>query len=125
MTEHLQSDQAAVVADFTRLMVHEPDEEAMAWMTAEILQVPPVIGSTILLDQTLRDYRDFLPQVDVPALVLFGEDDKLTSPRAGEDIAARIPGSRLRTFPASSHCPFWEESEAFDDAFAAFAAQLR
>jgi hypothetical protein len=65
MTEQLQSDQAAVVADFTRLMVHEPDEETTAWMTAEILQVPPVIGSTILLDQTLRDYRDFLPQIDV------------------------------------------------------------
>ena len=122
--EQLQSDQAAVVADFTRLMVHEPDEDTMAWMTAEILQVPPVIGSTILLDQTLRDYRDFLPQIDVPTLVLFGEDDKLTSPRAGEYIAARIPGSRLRTFPASSHCPFWEESEAFNDAVAAFAAEL-
>jgi non-heme chloroperoxidase len=62
----------------------------------------------------------------VPTLALFGEHDKLTSPRAGEYIAAaRIPGSRLQTFPASSHCPFWEESEAFNDAVAAFAAELR
>ncbi len=123
--EQLQLDQAAAVAEFARLMVHQPDEETLAWMTAEILRVPPVIASTILLDQTLRDYRDFLPQVDVPALVLFGEDDKLTSPRAGEYIAGRIPGSRFRTFPASSHCPFWEESDAFNDAVAAFAAELR
>jgi pimeloyl-ACP methyl ester carboxylesterase len=102
-------------------MLHDPDPEALKWMTAEILQVPPVIGSTILLDQTLRDYREFLPQVDVPTLVLFGEDDKLTSPRAGQYIADQIPGARLQTFPNASHCPFWEESDAFNSAVAAFA----
>ncbi len=125
MNEQVQQDQAAVVAEFTQLMLHKPDEETLAWMAAEILKVPPVIASTILLDQTLRDYRDFLPQIDVPALVLFGEDDKLTSPRAGEYIAERIPDSRLRTFAASSHCPFWEEADAFNEALAAFAADLR
>jgi pimeloyl-ACP methyl ester carboxylesterase len=101
-----------------------PDAEALAWMTAEILRVPPVIASTILLDQTLRDYRDFLPRIDVPTLVAFGEDDKLTSPRAGAYIAERIPGARLRTFAESSHCPFWEESEAFNEMIAGFAAAL-
>lgn len=125
MNEQLQLDQAAVVNEFTHLMLHKPDEQTLEWMAAEILQVPPAIASTILLDQTLRDYRDFLPQIDVPALVLFGEDDKLTSPRAGEYIAGRIPGGRLQTFGSSSHCPFWEESEAFNEAVAAFAAELR
>lgn len=124
MNEQLQTDQAALVAEFCQLMLHEPDEATMAWMTREILQVPPVIASTILTDQTLRDYRDFLPQITVPTLVLFGEDDKLTSPRAGRYIADRIPGSRLCTFPASSHCPFWEESVAFNDAVAAFATEV-
>jgi pimeloyl-ACP methyl ester carboxylesterase len=123
--EQLQLDQATTVAGFARLMLHKPDDEALAWMTAEILRVPPVIASTILVDQTLRDYRDFLPGIDVPTLVLFGEDDKLTSPRAGAYIAERIPGARLRTFGESSHCPFWEESEAFNAAVAGFAAALR
>jgi non-heme chloroperoxidase len=124
MNEQLQLDQAAVVDEFTQLMLHDPDAEAQKWMAAEILQVPPVIASTILIDQTLRDYREFLPQIDVPTLVLFGEDDKLTSPRAGAYIADRVPGARLQTFPASSHCPFWEESQAFNEAVAAFAAEL-
>jgi pimeloyl-ACP methyl ester carboxylesterase len=104
-------------------MLHKPDEETLQWMAAEILLVPPAIASTILLDQTLRDYRSFLPQIDVPALVLFGEDDKLTSPLAGAYIADRIAGSRLQTFAESSHCPFWEESDAFNDAIATFAAE--
>jgi pimeloyl-ACP methyl ester carboxylesterase len=124
MNEQLQLDQAGLVAEFTELMLHEPDEPTQAWMSAEILQVPPVIASTILTDQTLRDYREFLPQIGVPALVLFGEDDKLTSPKAGRYIASRIPGARLQTFAGSSHCPFWEESEAFNSAVAAFAAEV-
>jgi|HubBroStandDraft_6_1064221.scaffolds.fasta_scaffold100773_3 non-heme chloroperoxidase len=124
MNEQLQLDQPAVVDEFTGLMLHAPDEAARAWMAAEILQVPPVIASTILLDQTLRDYRDFLPRIGVPALVLFGMDDKLTSPKAGEYIAGRIPGARLQTFASSSHCPFWEESGPFNEAVAAFAAGL-
>jgi len=124
MNEQLQLDQPALVSEFTQLMLHEPDEATLAWMATEILRVPPVIASTILLDQTLRDYREFLPRIDVPALVLFGEDDKLTSPKAGEYIAGRIPGARLQTFANSSHCPFWEESGPFNEAVAAFAAGL-
>jgi pimeloyl-ACP methyl ester carboxylesterase len=124
MNEQLQLDQAAIVAEFTELMLHAPDEPTMAWMGQEIMRVPPVIASTILVDQTLRDYREFLPQIDVPTLVLFGEDDKFTNPRAGQYIADRIPGARLQTFAHSSHCPFWEESDAFNRAVAEFAEKV-
>ncbi len=124
MNEQLQTDQAGLVAEFTQLMLHKADEAAQQWMAAEILRVPPVIASTILMDQSLRDYRAFLPQIEVPALVLFGEDDKLTSPRAGEYIAGQIRGARLRTFPQSSHCPFWEEPDDFNAAVAEFVTGL-
>jgi pimeloyl-ACP methyl ester carboxylesterase len=33
-------------------------------------------------------------------------------------------GARLQTFPGSSHCPFWEEADAFNAAVAAFAAEV-
>lgn len=124
MNEQLQLNQRALAEELARLMLHKPDEEATEWMTAEILRVPPAIASTILVDQTLRDYRQFLPEVAVPTLVLFGEDDKLTSPRAGQYIAERVPEAQLRTFAESSHCPFWEESEEFNQAVAEFAGSL-
>jgi non-heme chloroperoxidase len=124
MNEQIQNDQAAVVEELTGLMLHRPDEQTISWMRSEILQVPPVIASTILVDQTLRDYREFLPQINVPTLVLFGEDDKLSSPRAGEYIASRVPGASLRTFPESSHCPLWYESDSFNHAIADFATGL-
>lgn len=112
------------MAEFTQVMLHEEDKAAQDWMAAEILRVPPAIASTILMDQSLRDYRELLPQIEVPALVLFGEDDRLTSPRAGKYIASQIPGARLRTFPNSSHCPFWEEPADFNAAVAGFLAGL-
>ena len=80
--------------------------------------------SGVIPRDALRDYREFLPQIGVPTLVLFGEDDKLTSPKAGRYIADRVPGARLQTFPGSSHCPFWEEADAFNQAVAAFAAEV-
>jgi pimeloyl-ACP methyl ester carboxylesterase len=44
-----------------------------------------------------------LEQITVPALVLHGEGDPLIRPRAAHDIAAAIPGSKLRTFPGVGH----------------------
>src|SRR5262249_52305239 len=41
MNEQLQLDQAAVVNEFTQLMLHRPDRQTLEWMAAEILQVPP------------------------------------------------------------------------------------
>ena len=124
MNEQIQTNHAGLVSEFAQLMVHEPDPDTVAWMTTEILQVPPAIASAILVGQTLRDFRDFPPQIEVPALVLFGEDDMLTSPRAGQYIAAAIPKARLQTFPNSSHCPFWEEAPAFNQAVESFLDDL-
>ncbi len=124
MCEQIQTGQAGLVSEFVQLMLHQPDADTVAWMRAEILQVPPAIAGAILVDQTLRDYREFLPQIQVPALVLFGEDDKLTSPRAGQYIADSIPQATLHTFPNSSHCPFWEEAGRFNRAVTEFADEL-
>jgi non-heme chloroperoxidase len=124
MSEQMQTDQRTAVFEFTPQMLHQADDDTVAWMTAEILQVPPAIASTILFDQVLRDYRDFLPQIEVPALVLFGEDEARTRVRAGRYLADKIPNARFRTFPNSGHCPFWEESAAFNQAVAAFADEV-
>ena len=112
----------AVAEELAHLMVHEPSEETTAWVVEEILQCPPAVASTILVNQTLRDYRSFLPEIRVPTMVFFGGDDKMTSPRAGEWMASQIPGATLAVFERSSHIPFYEEAEAFNEALDAFVA---
>lgn len=122
--QQIQTDQRGLAQAFAELMVHDPAAETIQWMVDEILKVPPAIASTILLDQTLRDYRPFLPEIRVPTLVLFGADPKLTNPAAGEYIARQVPKARFHLFSHSSHCPFYEEAGAFNQEVEAFAAEL-
>lgn len=124
MVEGLQLDQRAVAEEFAGLMQHEPTEEDTAWMVEEIMRVPPVIATSILVNQTLQDYRPFLPEIAVPTLVAFGRDPKLTPPEAGEYIAGQISGATLRIFESSSHVPFHEEPEAFNAALEDFLGDL-
>ena len=78
----------------------------------------------MLTDEALRDYREFLSQITVPTLVIFGEDDRFYGPKVAQYIARRVPGSRLRMLPRSGHCPFWEQSDAFNNAVAEFVAEV-
>lgn len=122
--EEIQMRLAEVASVWAGLMLHDPSPDDASLLAGEIAKVPPAIGCTILVDQTLRDYRSFLPDIRVPTLVAFGGDDRATSPEAGRWMAERIPGARFRVFEASSHCPFFEEPEAFDAALEAFVAEL-
>ena len=120
----LQMAPAAVAEELANLMQHVPDAETTEWMIEEITRCPPAIASTILVNQTLRDYRPLLPDIAVPTAVFFGADDKMTSPRAGEWIASAIPGATFTAFEGSSHVPFHEVPDAFGEALDAFLARL-
>jgi proline iminopeptidase len=57
-------------------------------------------------------------------LVLFGRDDQVTSPLAGTYIAGRIPGAQLCIFERSSHCPFYEEADLFNEVLGCFLSEV-
>ncbi len=118
-------DQHAVADEFAGLMLHTDLTETKAWMIDEITKVPPVIATSILVNQTIQDYRPFFAEVHIPTLVLFGRDNKLTPPEAGEYIAGQISGAKLQIFEHSSHVPFIEEADAFNEALKAFVDSLK
>ena len=105
-------------------MLHNETPEAKAWMVEEMTQVPAAIASTILVNQTFQDYRTFSAEVHIPTLVLFGRDNKMTPPEAGEYIASQIAGAKLQIFEHSSHVPFYEEADAFNEVVRAFVDQV-
>ncbi len=121
--EGLQLDQQAIAEEFHELMVHEPSA-ATHWMVEEIMRVPAAIATSILVNQTLQDYRPLLPTITTPSLVLFGRDPKLTSPEAGQYTANEIPHARFEVFEESSHCPFYEEAARFNQVVEEFVASL-
>lgn len=65
--------------------------------------------------------EDRLPKIDVPALILVGDRDIVTLPRASEHIDAKAPNSRLAVLPGGNHMAFMENHAACNAAIAAFA----
>jgi pimeloyl-ACP methyl ester carboxylesterase len=54
------------------------------------------------------DVRDQLALLDVPTLVLWGEDDQMVSGRRVESLARRIPGAQFEKIPDVGHMLFQE-----------------
>jgi pimeloyl-ACP methyl ester carboxylesterase/class 3 adenylate cyclase len=58
------------------------------------------------------DVRAVLPTLHVPTLVLHRHGDRVVNRRAGEELAAQIPGARYVELPGIDHLPWAGDSEA-------------
>src|SRR6185312_14265367 len=58
------------------------------------------------------DVRAVLPTIHVPTLVLHRRGDRVVNWRAGEELAARIPGARYVELPGIDHLPWAGDSES-------------
>ncbi len=125
LNEGVQSDRETLIRHFIPLMFKDDvAPEDVEWMAAEMAAPPAGVASAILVDQTLRDYRNDLGKVDVPTLVAFGADEKLLPVAAGVHLVEHLSNARLVVFGDSSHCPFLEESDRFNAEVIAFVDSL-
>jgi class 3 adenylate cyclase len=58
------------------------------------------------------DVRDILPTIQVPTLVTHRRGDRVVNRRAGEELAAQIPGARYVELPGIDHVPWAGDSDA-------------
>jgi class 3 adenylate cyclase len=58
------------------------------------------------------DVRAILPTIRVPTLVLHRRGDRVVNRRAGEELAAQIPGARYVELPGIDHLPWAGDSES-------------
>lgn len=74
-----------------------------------------------------HDTLDRLGRITAPTLVIAGEQDLLTPPWHGEQVAAAIPGARLEMFtgPGSSHALGVERAAEFVPLVSGFLAEHR
>ncbi len=61
-----------------------------------------------------------LGEIDVPTLLVYGAHDRLTPPRLGRDMAARISGARFVVIEDAGHLPNIEQPAAFSAAVREF-----
>ena len=125
LMELAQSDPNALADSFIeQMLVKDPGTDLEKRLFDEISRVPPGIKSAILFDQSVRDYRPVLDQVDVPTLVCVGEDETLLETAGVEYIAEHTPDAELEWFTTSSHCPFLEEPKRFNSVLSEFIEGL-
>jgi pimeloyl-ACP methyl ester carboxylesterase len=67
-----------------------------------------------------KDWREKLPAISAPTLVIWGEHDRVCSPSIGREIAATVPNARLVVIAGAGHSPMWEKPADFDREVLAF-----
>jgi pimeloyl-ACP methyl ester carboxylesterase len=66
------------------------------------------------------DVTEWLPQIDVPTLVIVGEDDQISSVEEMRGIASSIPGAQLAIVPDAGHLAPLENPEFVNRAIHKF-----
>jgi pimeloyl-ACP methyl ester carboxylesterase len=67
---------------------------------------------------------DVLASIKVPTLVVTGEEDAVTGPEVGRDLAAGIPGARFLQVEEAGHLVNLEQPEILNEALLDFLAPL-
>jgi pimeloyl-ACP methyl ester carboxylesterase len=76
--------------------------------------------STDVLD---ADYLGALERLRVPTLIIHGARDTLVPLRYAQDVARRIPGSRLEVLREASHLPYMSHAQSFNAIVGDFLLQ--
>lgn len=70
------------------------------------------------------DSSDVLGTIEVPTLLIWGEDDARSPLSVAHTMQASIPGARLVVIPGAGHVSSLERPEAFDAAIRGFITKL-
>jgi len=108
---------------------HDPDRflvdpasmpaEALAQMRGNMATLRDVAGEPYMHDPKLLPR---LGQVDIPALLIWGDSDRLVTPAYGATYAAAFPNGRFELVTQAGHLPQLERPEAVHTLLDGFAA---
>ena len=69
------------------------------------------------------DFRDRLPDVKVPTLIVWGEKDSIIPVRDADEFERLIDDSRKVVMKDTGHIPMAERPQAFNDVLTEFLAE--
>ncbi|HEY2241742.1 MAG TPA: alpha/beta hydrolase [Streptosporangiaceae bacterium] len=123
LLESLDSNYLGWSAAMAPVIMGNPERPELAEeLASTFCRADPAIARVFAQATFLSDNRSDLAQVTVPTLILQCARDAIAPPQVGAFVQARIPGSILRTLPATGHCPQLSAPEATLAAIASFAA---
>ena len=72
----------------------------------------------------LADQRVRAAAIDVPTLVIVGDEDRITPPELSDDLATLIAGARSATIARAGHLANLEQPDAFNRAIDQFLSEI-
>lgn len=97
-------------------------ESDFQWVLEQNRKMSDATSAALLRDHALNDWRDVLPRITKPSLVIAGEVS-VFPPRGVEWVAGQIPGAERYTFSRGekgSHFVFWENPARFNEVVEGF-----
>ena len=94
----------------------EVPEADLEWALAQNAKMSDKNAAQLLINHAFADWRDVLPRINIPSLVLSG-DISVNNASGIAWAATQIPGAKSRTFTAEekgSHFVFWENPDLFN-----------
>ena len=85
---------------------------------------PRAIGGTLMALAARTDTTAALPQFDLPALMLVGEQDRLTPPDDARALAGQLPRAELYVIPRAGHMSNLENQDYFNERLLTFLEQV-
>jgi 3-oxoadipate enol-lactonase len=113
MSELAAARTPAILAPGASEALHQQVRETMARIDSQAFR----IGAEAVW---LADQRDRAMAIQVPTLVLVGEEDTVTPPELSHDLVDMIPGAQLHTLAGAGHLANVERPSDFNDAVQAF-----
>jgi pimeloyl-ACP methyl ester carboxylesterase len=95
---------------FTEAASHDLEEE----MSAVVSDFHPLGFRLMAKSSADTDTTDLLPNIEVPTLVLWGDDDRLSSMSIAEQLRDAIPNAELAIIANAGHLSNMEQPEEFN-----------
>jgi non-heme chloroperoxidase len=103
------------VREFQESTIHQPvPQEFLDTVVSESRKLPARVWRDYLEQAVLSIDHDYvlpLREIDVPTLILWGEQDPLFPREEQERLAAAIPGASLKVYPETGHAVHWDRPE--------------
>jgi pimeloyl-ACP methyl ester carboxylesterase len=120
----LRGADAAATAEAIVAMMHTPAmaDDDIAWIVEQNRLLPGRHAAMLHLDNHGNDWRDVLPRIDKPTLVIGGAQSVFGA-EVAPWLASRIPGAAVRVFSAAedgSHLMFRENARLFNAVVRSF-----
>jgi pimeloyl-ACP methyl ester carboxylesterase len=123
--DSLKTDPATVIAMAVKFSVAKSNRDRLSEILMKgMSSVDPMIIHGDFTSCDRHDVTAMLPRIQVPALVICGEEDKMTPPAMSQYLADHIPGARFRLIQNAGHFVFLENVEEFNREIREFVVSL-